>query len=358
MNDDAKEFLFRLLNLPSPTGFEAEAQKTWINHIGRYSDSVDNDAYGNAWAILNGQKPGPALMVEAHADEIGFIIQNIGDEGYLFLNRIGGTDRAIARGKRLKILGDRGPVLGVIGNTAIHLREKDEDKIPEVHQLFVDIGAKSKAEVESRGIRVGHPAVYTDSVEMVASDRMVGRAIDNRIGGFIINELFASLSSLPERPAATVIGLNAVQEEIGGYGAKMAAYRLDPTIALVLDVTHATDSPGIDRNKHGSVKLGSGPSITHGSANHPRLVAELIETSRRIDIQLQHEASSRTTGTDTDSIFQSKQGIPSALISIPLRYMHSTVEMVDLRDVEHCIRLLKEFVVGLKDISELYPKFS
>jgi putative aminopeptidase FrvX len=358
MNDDSKEFLFRLLNLPSPTGFEVEAQKTWINHIGRYSDSVDNDAYGNAWAILNGQKPGLTLMIEAHADEIGFIIQNISDEGYLYLNRIGGSDRAIARGKRLKILGDRGPVLGVIGNTAIHLREKDEDKIPEVHQLFVDIGAKSRAEVESRGIRIGHPAVYTDSVEVITSERLVGRAIDNRIGGFIISELFASLASLPERPAASVIGLNAVQEEIGGHGAKMATFRLDPTIALVLDVTHATDSPGIDRNKHGSVKLGAGPSITHGSANHPRLVAELIETSRRIDIQLQHEASSRTTGTDTDSIFQSKQGIPSALISIPLRYMHSTVEMVDLRDVESCIRLLKEFIVGLTDPSEFYPKFS
>jgi len=358
MNDDSKEFLFRLLNLPSPTGFEVEAQKTWINHIGRYSDSVDNDAYGNAWAILNGRKPGLTLMIEAHADEIGFIIQNISDEGYLYLNRIGGTDRAIARGKRLKILGDRGPVLGVIGNTAIHLREKDEDKIPEVHQLFVDIGAKSRAEVESRGIRIGHPAVYTDSVEVVTPDRLVGRAIDNRIGGFIISELFAGLASLPERPAATVIGLNAVQEEIGGHGARMATFRLDPTIALVLDVTHATDSPGIDRNKHGNVKLGAGPSITHGSANHPRLVAELIETSLRIDIQLQHEASSRSTGTDTDSIFQSKQGIPSALISVPLRYMHSTVEMVDLRDVDSCIRLLKEFITGLTDPSEFYPKFS
>jgi putative aminopeptidase FrvX len=354
MNDDAKEFLFRLLNLPSPTGFEAEAQKNWINHVSRYSDSVDNDAYGNAWAILNGKKEGLTLMVEAHADEIGFIIQNIGDEGYLYLNRIGGSDRAIARGKRLKILGDRGPVLGVIGNTAIHLREKDEDKIPEVHQLFVDIGAKSRAEVESRGIRVGHPAVYTDSVEMITTDRLVGRAIDNRIGGFIVNQLFASLSSLPERPAATVIGLNAVQEEIGGFGAKMATYRLDPKIALV----HATDSPGIDRNRHGTIKLGGGPSVTHGSANHPQLVAQLIETSRRVDIQLQHEATSRTTGTDTDSIFQSKQGVPSALISIPLRYMHSTVEMVDLRDVDSCIRLLKEFIVGLSDFSEFYPKFS
>jgi putative aminopeptidase FrvX len=358
MNDDAKEFLFRLLNLPSPTGFEAEAQKIWINHISRYSDSVDNDAYGNAWAVLKGQKEGLTLMVEAHADEIGFIIQNIGDEGYLYLNRIGGSDRAIARGKRLKILGDRGPVLGVIGNTAIHLREKDEDKIPEVHQLFVDIGAKSRAEVESRGIRVGHPAVYTDSVEMITTDRLVGRAIDNRIGGFIINQLFASLSSSPDRPAATLIGLNAVQEEIGGYGAKMATYRLDPKIALVLDVTHATDSPGIDRNKHGSIKLGGGPSVTHGSANHPGLVAQLMEISRRVDIQLQHEATSRSTGTDTDTIFQSKQGIPSALISIPLRYMHSTVEMVDLRDVDSCVRLLKEFVLSLTDLSDFYPKFS
>src|SRR6201984_2953315 len=187
MNYEAKKFLCRLLTLPSPTGFEAEAQKIWVNHISRYSDSVDNDAYGNAWAVLKGQKEGLTLMVEAHADEIGFIIQNIGDEGYLYLNRIGGSDRAIARGQRLKILGDRGPVLGGIGNTSIHLREKDEDKSPEVHQLVVDIGAKSRAEVESRGIRVGHPAVYTDSVEMMKADRLVGRAIDNHIGGFIIN---------------------------------------------------------------------------------------------------------------------------------------------------------------------------
>ena len=357
MNDEAKDFLFRLLNFPSPTGFEIEAQKAWSRYIRQYSDSVDNDAYGNTWATLNGHAEGLTVMLEAHADEIGFIIQNISDEGYLYLNRIGGSDRAIARGKRLKILGDRGPILGVIGNTAIHLREKDEDKIPEVHQLFVDIGAKSRAEVESRGIRVGHPAVYTDTVEMITPDRIVGRAIDNRIGGFVITQIFAALSALPERPAATLIGLNAVQEEIGGYGAKMATYRLDPKIAVVLDVTHATDSPGIDRNKHGAVKLGSGPSITHGSANHPLLVTQLIETSRKVDIQLQHEASSRSTGTDTDTIFQSKQGIPSALISIPLRYMHSTVEMVDLRDVEQCIRLLNEFVIGVKDLSEFYPKF-
>jgi putative aminopeptidase FrvX len=357
MKDDSREFLFRLLNLPSPTGFETELQKTWASYIGQYSDAVENDAYGNAWATLKGQVDGLSVMVEAHADEIGFIVQNISDDGYLYLNRIGGSDRAIARGKRLRIQGDRESVLGVIGNTAIHLREKDEDKIPEVHQLFVDIGAKSRAEVESRGVRVGHPAVYTDTAEMMTPDRIVGRAIDNRIGGFIISQLFAALSALPERPTATVIGLNAVQEEIGGFGARMATYRLEPKLALVLDVTHATDSPGVDRNKHGSVKLGGGPSVTHGSANHPRLVAKLAETSRQIDIQLQNEASSRTTGTDTDSIFQSKEGIPSALVSIPLRYMHSTIEIADLRDVDSCIRLLKQFILDLKDLSEFYPKF-
>jgi putative aminopeptidase FrvX len=357
MKDDSREFLFRLLNLPSPTGFETELQKNWASYIRQYSDAVENDAYGNAWATLKGQVEGLSIMVEAHADEIGFIVQNISDDGYLYLNRIGGSDRAIARGKRLRIQGDRGPVLGVIGNTAIHLREKDDDKIPEVHQLFVDIGAQSRADVESRGVRVGHPAVFTDTPEMMTPDRIVGRAIDNRIGGFIISQVFAALSALPERPMATVVGLNAVQEEIGGFGAKMATYRLEPKLALVLDVTHATDSPGVDRNKHGSVKLGGGPSITHGSANHPQLVAKLVETSRRIDIQLQNEASSRTTGTDTDSIFQSKQGIPSALVSIPLRYMHSTVEIADLRDVDSCTRLLKEFILDLKDLSEFYPKF-
>jgi putative aminopeptidase FrvX len=357
MKDDSRVFLFRLLNLPSPTGFETELQKTWASYIGQYSDGVENDAYGNAWATLKGQVDGLSIMVEAHADEIGFMVQNISDDGYLYLNRIGGSDRAIARGKRLRIQGDRGPVLGVIGNTAIHLRDKDDDKIPELHQLFVDIGAKSRADVESRGVRVGHPAVYTDSAEMMTPDRIVGRAIDNRIGGFIISQLFAALSGLAERPMATVIGLNAVQEEIGCFGAKMATYRLEPKVALVLDVTHATDSPGVDRNKYGSVKLGGGPSITHGTANHPQLVAKLVETSRRVDIQLQNEASSRTTGTDTDAIFQTKQVIPSALLSVPLRYMHSTVEIADLRDVDSCIRLLKEFILDLKDVKEFYPKF-
>jgi putative aminopeptidase FrvX len=356
MNDEAKEFLFRLLNTPSPSGFETEGQKVWMKYAGQFADSVENDAYGTAWATFNGRDPAVRVMLEAHADEIGFMIQNITDEGILFVNRIGGSDRALARGKRLKILGDQGPVLGVIGNTAIHLRDKEQDKLPEVHELFVDIGAKSKAEVENRGIRVGHPAIYTDIAEELVPGRIVGRAIDNRIGGFILSQVLANLSGQQQRPIATTLMVNSVHEEIGGSGARMIAYRLEPTVAIILDVTHATDSPGIDRNKHGSVKLGAGPTVSHGTANHPLVVEKVIALAKELEIPLQHEATSRTTGTDADGIYPTKRGIPSALVSIPMRYMHSTVEMVDFADIERCVSLLSSFVGSVSSANEFIPK--
>jgi putative aminopeptidase FrvX len=358
MNDEAKQFLFRLLNTPSPSGFESEGQKVWMKYAGRFADSVENDAYGTAWATYEGREPSTRVMLEAHADEIGFMIQNITDEGILFLNRIGGSDRALARGKRLKILGDQGPVLGVIGNTAIHLRDKEHDKLPEIHELFVDIGANSKAEVESRGIRVGHPAIYTDTPEELIPGRIVGRAIDNRIGGFILSQVLANLCNQQERPAATVLTVNSVHEEIGGFGARMIAYRLEPTVAIILDVTHATDSPGIDRNKHGSIKLGAGPTVSHGTANHPFVVAKIMALAKEMEIPLQHEATSRTTGTDADDIFSTKAGIPSALVSIPMRYMHSTVEMIDFIDVEQCISLLTRFVCSVSGPDEFVPRLA
>ncbi len=347
MNDDAKRFLFELLNTPSPTGFENAGQKVWMDYARQWADRVDTDSYGNAWVTRHGSNSNLRLMLEAHADEIGFMVQNISDDGYLYLTRIGGSDWAIARGKRLKIFGDKGPVLGIVGNTAIHLREKQDDKIPEMHQLFVDIGAGGRAEVEERGIRPGHPAVYTDQAEELTGSRVVGRAIDNRIGGFILSQVLESLSARPERTVATVLAVNAVQEEIGGAGAKMIAYRLQPQAAIVLDVTHATDSPGIDKNKHGSVRLGQGPSLTHGTANHPRIVERLIALARQLDLPIQHEAYS--PGTDTERIYSSRTGVPSALLSIPLRYMHSPVELVDLNDVERCVRLLTAFVETIKE---------
>jgi putative aminopeptidase FrvX len=357
MDSNAKEFLFTLLDTPSPTGFESEGQRLWMSHVKPFATAVENDAYGNAWATLEGSTGTARIMLEAHADEIGFMIQNIADNGFLFVTRIGGSDRAIARGKRVTILGDNGPVSAVFGNTAIHLRDKDSDKLPEVHELFLDVGANSREEVEARGIRVGHPAVYADSAEELVSGRIIGRAIDNRIGGFILSQVLAELAGKEARPKATLFLVNAVHEEIGGSGVRMISYRLDPSVAVVLDVTHATDSPGIDRNKHGSVNLGKGPAVTHGSATHPAVVNRLTTLASELEIPIQHEASSRTTGTDTDQLYWIKTGIPSALLSIPLRYMHSTVEMVDLADVERCIQLLTHFVRSVASKDEFIPKF-
>lgn len=327
-----------------------------MDYVGHFADSLENDVYGNAWATLNGRDPAMSIMLEAHADEIGFMIRNITDDGFLYVTRIGGSDRAIARGKRLKIFGEQGPVLGVLGNTAIHLRNKDDEKIPEVHQLYVDIGASSKADVEQRGLRVGHPAVYTDTAEELSPGRIIGRAIDNRISGFILSQVLANLSQERDKTAVTVHTVNAVQEEIGGSGAKMIAYRLQPRVAVVIDVTHATDSPGVDKNKHGFIKLGGGPTLTHGTANHPLVVGRLIEIARELEIPIQHEASSRSTGTDADSVYTVRSGIASALVSIPMRYMHSTIEMIELFDVERSILLLTDFIRKIATADQFMPK--
>jgi endoglucanase len=343
MTDADRDFLFDLLSTPSPTGFETPGQKKWAGYVQSFADRVESDPYGNVWATLDGPEGG-GVMLEAHADEIGFMVKYVTDDGFIHVDRIGGTDWAIARGKRVRILGAKGDVLGVVGNTAIHLRDrKGEEKAPKLEELFLDIGASSKDEVAERGIRVGHPAVYAESVEALTEQRLIGRALDNRLGGFVVAQALKQLAASKEKRQRTVYGVNAVQEEIGGNGARMVAYRLEPDVALVLDVTHATDSPGISKEKHGAVKLGGGPSVTHGTANHPAVVERLIEVAEAEGIPLQHEASSRSSGTDTDVIFHSKAGIPSALISIPMRYMHSTVETVDLGDVEHAVRLMTAF---------------
>jgi endoglucanase len=351
MDSKTKAFLFELLNTPSPTGWESGGQTKWVEYTREIADEVKNDAYGTAWATIEGSgKKAPRVMIEAHADEIGFIIKHITKEGFLRIDRIGGSDTATARGRRLQFLGDKGPVRGIIGNTAIHLRKDSlgDEKAPKIHELYVDVGASSPEEVKALGLRVGHPAVYADAAEEFGKDRIVGRAIDNRMGGFIISQVLAKLAK-KKKHKATVIAVNAVQEEISGHGAKMAAHRLMPEVCIVLDVTHATDTPGIDNAMHGELKLGGGPSITHGTCNHPNVVGRLLEVAEKLEIPIQHESSSRYSGTDTDVIFHTREGIPSALVSLPLRYMHSVVEMADLRDVKQVIDLLVGFVESVTE---------
>ncbi len=348
MTKAEKSFLFELLETPSPTGFEMPGQRVWADYIGTFADSVECDAYGSTWATLKGQSDN-IVMLEAHADEIGYMIKHITKDGFLYLDQIGGSDSATGRGRRLQILGDEGVVLGVIGNTAIHLRRDSlgNEKAPKVHELWVDVGASSEKEVAKMGLRVGHPAVYADGPSELGKDRLVSRAVDNRIGGFMIAQVMKKLAAAKKKPAFTVVCLNSVQEEIGGYGAKMATHRIQPDVSLCTDVTHATDTPGLSAPMYGRVELGGGPTVTHGSANHPLVVERLIEVAEKKKITIQHEAAGRFTGTDTDSIFQSRSGIPSALVSLPLRCMHSVIEMASYADVEATTDLMAGFIENL-----------
>lgn len=346
----AKSFLFNLLSTPSPTGWEAAGQRQWMTHMRGIADRVESDAYGSAWATLDGAaQGGPRILLAAHADEIGFMVKHIAADGFISVDRIGRADAATARGRRVDILGDQGTVRGVIACNAIHIRENDgEAAVPKAHELVIDIGAASAADVAQAGIRVGHPLVYADTAEEFGAGLLCGRALDNRIGGFILAEVMRRLHESTARAPATVLALNAVQEEIGGHGAAMAAHRLMPEAAIVLDVTHATDTPGIDPRVHSLIRLGGGPTVTHGTVNHPEVVRHLLQVAAHENIPVQHEASHRGTGTDADVIFRQQHGIPTALVSLPLRYMHSVVETAHLDDVENTIRLLLAFAQSVK----------
>jgi len=338
------DFLLQLLATHSPSGWEGPGQACWKKAVTGHADAVESDAYGNTWASLAGTDPQAGhIMLASHADEIGFIVRNINEKGFLSLGPIGGSDRTIARARRLRIFGEKGEVVGIIGNTAVHLRDKEKDKVPEWPELFVDVGASTAEEVSALGLRVGCPAVYLDEAQLLPNHHLVGRAIDNRICGYLIARVLKELHQ-GERPAAGVSAVNAVQEEIGGNGARMIAHRLRPDCALVFDVTHATDTPGINSSQHGTINLGGGPTVAHGAANHPGVVEQLIAAAATAGLALQHEAISRSTSTDADVVFISREGIPTGLVSIPLRYMHSPSEVIDLRDVETAIQLVVTFI--------------
>ncbi|MEM9080394.1 MAG: M42 family peptidase [Verrucomicrobiota bacterium] len=340
---------FTRLATPSPTGWEMPGQRVWAKYAGKFADSVECDTYGSTWATIKGTSKN-VIMLESHADEIGYIIKHITKDGFIRVDRLGGSDAATARGRRIRILGDKGDVTGIIGNTAIHLRRDSlaNEKAPKVNDLWIDIGASSKEEVLALGLRVGNPAVYLEGPMELTKDLLVSRALDNRLGGYIVAQVLKLVAAAKKKPAWTIVGLNAVQEEIGGFGARMATHRINPTAAVCLDVTHATDTPGIDHSIHGEITLGGGPTLSHGAANHPLLVERLQKIADKTKIPIQHESVGRFSGTDTDKIYDVHNGIPSALVSFPIRCMHSVVETAHHRDIDQTIKLLANFVLDLK----------
>jgi putative aminopeptidase FrvX len=347
MHESSLNFLRTLVNTPSPTGHEVRGQRVWLDYVKPLADETFSDAYGNCVAVLN-KGGSPRVMLAAHADEIAMVVNYINDEGFIYVRRMGGVDAAITKAQRVVIHTRKGPVKGVVGNVAPHLMKADGDpKPPKIHDLFIDIGASNRKQAEAL-LRIGDPITLVDEFDLLQNHLAVARAFDNRIGTFAVAEALRLLKESKGKWAAEVCAVSNVQEEVGLLGARQIAYSLKPDIAIVVDVTHATDYPTVSKTQHGDLRVGKGPTLTHGGCNHPEVVARLEAVAKARKIPLQHEAMSATSGTDTDVIFWTRGGIASALISLPNRYMHSPVEVVSLKDLELIPQLLAGFVLSVK----------
>jgi len=344
---DARDFLTRLLETPSPSGFEAAGQRVWAERVRPVADAFESDSYGNAWATLN-PSGAPKILLSGHADELGFMVGYINDDGFLYFKGIGGVDPALIRGQRVIVHGRGGAVPGVTGQLAIHLQKVDDrKKVPDIDELTIDIGARSRAEAESV-VAVGDAITYSAGVLPLLGDRIAARGCDNRIGTWAAAEALRRIAERRDELQACVVAASMIQEENGLYGATMAAYRVRPDISLVVDVTHATDTPQASKTKHGDVRLGKGPVISVGSSNHPVVNARLRRVAEAAGIPLQTEINPRHTGTDADAIFLTRGGIPTASVGLPNRYMHSPVEVIELADLDALANLLAAFALDVR----------
>jgi putative aminopeptidase FrvX len=347
MRAESIRFLENLINTPSPSGHEARGQRVWLDYVEKFADETFSDSYGNAVAVLN-KGGSPRLMLAGHADEIAMTVNYFDENGFIYVRKLGGVDPAITKAQRITIHTRNGPVKGVVGNVAPHLtKQNGERKLPLMHELFIDIGVASRKDAEKL-VRIGDPVTLNDEFELLRNDLAVARAFDNRVGTFAVAEALRLLHRNKAGLKPEILGVSNIMEEVGLLGSRQIAYSLKPDLALVVDVTHATDYPTVNKAQHGDIKIGQGPTITHGGCNHPSIVERLEEVARRYKIDLQHEAVSSTSGTDTDAIFWTRGGIPSALISLPNRYMHSPVEIVSLKDLEKIPELMSGFARSLK----------
>lgn len=349
-------FLENYLNNPSPTGFEVEGQKMWMDYIRPYVDEFITDTYGSVAGVIN-PKAKYKVVIEAHADEISWFVHYITNDGFIYLRRNGGSDHQIAPSKRVNIHTDKGIVKAVFGWPAIHTRNASKEESPKTKNIFLDCGCESKEEVEKLGIHVGCVVTYEDEFMMMNDGKkFVARAIDNRMGGFMIAEVARLLKKEKYKSDFGIYFVNAVQEEIGLRGAQMIAERIQPDVAIITDVCHDTNTPMIDKVVQGDLSNGKGPVLTYGPAVQNNLLKHIISSAEKNKIPFQRAAASRATGTDTDAFAYSNMGVASALISLPLRYMHTTVEMVSREDVENVIKLIIASVKGIKR-GETYSYF-
>lgn len=348
MDQNAKDFLYQYINNFSPTGFEESGQRMWLDYMKPYIDTYLSDTYGSVVGIINPEAP-YKVVIEAHADEISWFVNYITDDGYIYVRRNGGSDAVIAPSKRVNLFGDKGVVKGVFGWPAIHVREIEKDEAPKIKNIFIDIGAANKKEVLEMGIHVGTVATFDDEAFDLNQKYLVGRALDNRIGGFMIAQVARRLKENGIKLPFGLYVVNAVQEEIGLRGAEMMARRLQPDVAIVTDVCHDTASPMYKKMEQGDQRCGEGPVLTYGPAVQNNLLKFLIETAEKNNIKFQRASATRATGTDTDAFAYSGVGSASALISLPLKYMHTTVETVQYDDIEAVIQLMYNTLIRLEN---------
>jgi hypothetical protein len=355
ITEQSFEFLKTYVNNPSPVGFESWGQKIWLEYVKPFVDTHFVDPYGTAVGVINPEHPFK-VVIEAHADEISWFVNYVNAEGLIYLKRNGGVDHQTAPASRVFIHGKKGPVKAVFGWPAIHTRIGSPDQKeaqPRTDNLWLDCGARNRKEVEELGIHIGAVVTYQDGFDELANGNYVARAFDNRVGGFMIAEVARILKENKKKLPFGLYVVNAVQEEIGLRGAEMIARRIKPNIAIITDVTHDTSTPLINKNIEGDVQCGKGPSLSYAPAVHNKLLALVEEVAEKSKIPVQWRALSRSTGTDTDSFAYANDGCPSVLISIPLRYMHTTVEMLHKDDIENTIRLMYETLLELSPKTNL-----
>ena len=347
LNQKSIDFLEKYLNNSSPTGHEANGQKIWMEYLKPYVDDFITDVYGTAVGVINPESK-YKVVIEGHSDEISWYVNYISDNGLIYVIRNGGSDHQIAPSKWVNIHTDKGIVKGVFGWPAIHTRKAGKEEPPKLDNICIDIGAKDKKEVAKMGVHVGCVITYPDSFQILNKNKFICRAIDNRAGGFMIAEVARLLKENKIKLPFGLYVTNSVQEEVGLRGAEMITQTIKPDVAIVTDVCHDTTTPMINQKEQGKTEIGEGPVISYAPAIHNKLRERIISVAKNNKIPFQRLASSRYTGTDTDAFAYSNGGVPSALISLPLRYMHTTVEMVHKKDVENVIRLIYETIQKIK----------
>ncbi|MXV64561.1 M42 family peptidase [Natronorubrum sp. JWXQ-INN-674] len=347
MDETSRDFLVELLETPSPSGYETRGQRVWLDYVERFADDVRTDAYGNAIAVHEGDPNAPEVVLTGHADEIGFIVKSIDENGFVRPGPIGGSDPSVSQGQHVTIHAADGPVEGVVGQTAIHLRE-DGDDDPDISDLWIDIGAEDEDEAAER-LAIGDPITFSSTVSWLSETRLAARGIDNRVGTWAAAEGFRE--AVESGTEATVYAVSTVQEEVGIKGAQMVGFDLEPDAVIVVDVGHAVDYPSAPSEKTSKMELGAGPALGRGSTNHPVLFEALrsVADDRGIDVQV--EALGLGTGTDADGFFTAAGGIPSQVVSVPNRYMHTPVELIDTDDLEAVATLLGGFATSAREFA-------